>query len=280
MCCGWSRREEKSNTHTHTVSSSGCQVCSVTWTCDQLHCSSCSNTYLGTIRSLLSVTDQLCKITLYSPPLSPSTHIIYEKRNNGGLGSCPPSTIRHQYQPLIMAQQPLFRFVVAVTAWEVEFVGPFGTTSCYDRGGWATDATSEHLFFSFPPPDSNLSILEVVCTECSVVLIPYRCLLCLLFMFVGERESKTNSFFLREKQIQYRSSVNRQTQPPSLTPRRAIHTLTSSTRTTDNIMAAIKSFLGDKKHQVRSAPTAGESIHTMGRVRSKKDVCLLSPFRC
>lgn len=151
MCCGWSRREEKSNTHTHTVSSTGCQVCSVTWTCDQLHCSSCSNTYLGTIRSLLSVTDQLCKMTLYrySPPMSPSTHIIYEKRNNGNLCSRPLSTIRHQYQPLIMARQPLFRFVVAVTAWEstLEFVGPFGTTSCYDRGGWATDATSEHLFF-------------------------------------------------------------------------------------------------------------------------------------
>lgn len=170
---------------------------------------------------------------------------------------------------------------MAVTAWEVEFVGPFGTTSCYDRGGWATDATSEHLFFSFPPPDSNLSILEVVCTECSVVVITYRCLLCLLFLIVGERESQINPFFFeREKQIQYRSSKNRQTQPPSLTPRRAIHTLASSTRTTDNIMAAIKSFLGDKKHQVRSAPTAGERIHTMERVRSKKDVCLLSPFRC
>lgn len=66
------------------------------------------------------VTDQLCKMTRYrySPPMSPSTHIIYEKRNNGGLCSRPPSTIRHQYQPLIMAQPPLFRFVVAVTAWE------------------------------------------------------------------------------------------------------------------------------------------------------------------
>lgn len=61
---------------------------------------------IPTIRSLLSVTDQLCKMTRYrySPPLSPSTHIIYEKRNNGGLYSRPLSTIRHQYQPLIMAQ--------------------------------------------------------------------------------------------------------------------------------------------------------------------------------
>lgn len=156
MCCGWSRWEEKSNTHTHTYLHTHTPSLPLDAKCVQSHGRVINFTAAAAAilfgRCSL-VADQLCKITLYrySPPLSPSTHIIYEKRNNGGLCSRPLSTIRHQYQPLIMAQQPLFRFVVAVTAWErrVEFVGPFGTTSCYDRGGWATDATSEHLFFPF-----------------------------------------------------------------------------------------------------------------------------------
>lgn len=133
MCCGWSRREEKLNTHTHTHTPS----LPLDAKCVQSH-EHVINFTAAAAAILFGhcslVTDQLCKMTLYrySLPLSPSTHIIYEKRNNGGLCSRPLSTIRHQYQPLIMAQQPVNRFVVAVTAWEVEFVGPFGTTSCYD----------------------------------------------------------------------------------------------------------------------------------------------------
>jgi len=68
MCCGWSRREEKSNTHTHThtpslpldakcVQSHG-RVINFTAAAAAILFGRCS-----------LVTDQLCKMILYSPPI-------------------------------------------------------------------------------------------------------------------------------------------------------------------------------------------------------------------